>query len=134
MHNPNTQSKITPFSFVNAILTGSELDLTEDNLAIYNSFLVNKGLSFYVDCIFIVNEINLRPSVEKKQHYNYYKYSVRKYKRPYMKWINKEQSNKVDLIKRFFNFSTEKALEVVDLISEENLNEIKEKLSTGGLT
>jgi hypothetical protein len=50
-----------------------------------------------------------------------------------MKWINKEQSKKVDLIKRYFNYSTEKALEVVDLISEEDLNELKEKFNVGGL-
>lgn len=134
MHNPTTPNKITPFSFVNAILNGTELELTEENIAAYNRFIINKGISFHKDCIFIVNELNIRPNIDAKMHYDFYKYSVRKYKRPYMKWINKEQSNKVDLIKRFFNFSTEKALEVVDLISEENLNEIKEKLSTGGLT
>ena len=51
-----------------------------------------------------------------------------------MKWINKEQSEKVELIKKYFDYSTEKAVEIIDLISDENLNDIRIKLSKGGIS
>ncbi len=123
-------TKITPFSYINAIFDGTEIEI--DDKA-YNQYIINKGLSFHKDCIFLVNEINALPGITNKQHYDFYKYAIRKYKRPYMKWINKEQSEKVELIKQFFHYSTEKALGIVDLISEDNFNDIKEQLNKGGI-
>jgi len=134
MHNPTTKDKITPFSFINTILNGTDLDLNEVTVNAYNAFIINKGLSFHKDCIFIVNEMNMRPNIDSRMHFDFYKYSVRKYKRPYMKWINKEQSEKVELIKKYFDYSTEKAVEIIDLISDENLNDIRIKLSKGGIS
>lgn len=129
-----SKDKVTPFSFINAILNGTDLELNEENTAAYNSYIINKGLSFHKDCIFIVNELNMRPNIDSRMHFDFYKYSVRKYKRPYMKWINKEQSEKVELIKKYFGYSTEKAVEIIDLISEEHLNDIRIKLSKGGVS
>ena len=102
-------SEITVFDFVNQILQGNskgkQIELTEDNEELYNQYIINKALSFHRDCLFQVNMMNLYPNINSKMHFDFLLNTTRKYKRPFKPWIKPDNSEKVELIRQFFNIS-----------------------------
>ena len=124
---------INPFDFVNAIHYSKEQMIVDEwSEKQYNPFIVNKTLSFAMDTVIQANEMNSRPHLEKKLQFDFLINSVRPRKR-YTKWIKAEKANNIELIKRYYKYNTEKAYQVVSLLSDEQLNTIKEKMFTGGL-
>lgn len=123
-----------PFDYINDILT------TKKNLIVdsttekdYNSFIINRGLSYYKDCIMQVNEMNRRHSIDNKMKNDFLINSIRSYKRPYVKWTKSEKNLDVECIKVAFNLSDKKALEVFDLFSKEQIKHLKDKADIGGV-
>jgi hypothetical protein len=124
---------INPFDFVNAInYTKENLIVDEWSEKQYNAFIVNKTLSFSMDTVIQANEMNSRPHVDKKQQFDFLMNSIRPRKR-FNKWIKGEEVQNIDVIKRYYKYNTEKAYQVVGLLSPEQINTIKEKMFTGGL-
>lgn len=130
-------SEVTVFDFVNQILQGNskgkQIELTEEIFDTYNQYIINKALSFHKDCLFQVNQMNLYSDMNNKLHYDFLINTIRKYRRPFKPWIKPENSEKIELIKRFFNISKREALEIEDLISDNDMDKIKTELSTGGI-
>ena len=77
--------------------------------------------------------MNLYSDMNNKLHYDFLINTIRKYRRPFKPWIKPENSEKIELIKRFFNISKREALEIEDLISDNDMDKIKTELSTGGI-
>jgi len=59
--------------------------------------------------------------------------TVRSKKRPYSKWVKFERSEDLECVKKYFNYSDTKAKEALRLLSEQQIQELKQKTSTGGL-
>jgi hypothetical protein len=125
---------MNPFDYVNEILVGKKNliidDYTEKS---YEPFLVNRALSYHFDCIMFANEMNRRPFVDKKLQNDFLINTVRSRKRPFNKWVKAEKSEDIACIKTFYGLSTEKAQEVLSLLTEEQLQQLKEKTAEGGL-
>ena len=126
--------KINPFDFVNAI------HYTKENLIVddwsekqYNSFIVNKSLSFGADTVIPANEMNSRPHLEKRLQFDFLINTIRPRKR-FNKWLKAEKIEDLELVKQYYNYNTEKALQALRILSPEQINTIKERLNTGGLT
>ena len=98
----------------------------------YVPFLVNKALSYFPDTIMHSNEMNKRAYIPKKYEYLYYLNSVRKRKR-YSKWFKKDKNDDIENIKRYFNISNTKAKEYLKLLNKQQLQDIAESVSEGGL-
>lgn len=98
----------------------------------YVPFVVNKALSGHIDCLFYINEMNKKPHLDKQLQYDYLFYSVRKYNRSYQKWVKYKDSDDIELIKEYYGYSSDKAKEVLKLLSKENLKYIKDKMDKGG--
>lgn len=98
----------------------------------YTPFVVNKALSGHIDCIFYVNEVNKNPHLDKRLQYDYLFYSIRKYNRNFQKWIKYKDSDDVELIKEYYGYSSDKAKEVLKLLTEEDIKFIKSKMDKGG--
>lgn len=98
----------------------------------YNSFVVNKALSGYIDVIFYVSEISQYPDLDNKLQYDYYFHSIRKYKRPFQKWLKSSKSDDILAIMEYYDYNHKKAQEVIDLLSDDDISYIKEKLIKGG--
>lgn len=126
------KNNISPFDFVNSINDTKEniiVDTWSENE--YNPFIVNKALSFTPDTVIYANEMNSRPHLEKALQYNFLINIVRKKKR-FSKWIKKEKIESIDIIKEYYGYNTEKARQVVSLLSNEQIDIIKTKLYKGG--
>lgn len=123
-----------PFDYVNQILQGKKnLIVDEITEKEYNPFLTNRSLSYHYDCVLFANEMNQRHFLDKKLQNSFLINTVRSRKRPFAKWIKSEKSENIECIKKYFNYSDMRALEVMNLLSEEQIQKIKEKTETGGL-
>ena len=106
---------------------------TEDELVEkqYAPFVMNRCLSYFPDTIIHSNIMNENSHIDKKMQYDYYLASIRKRKR-FSKWLKKEESEKIDTIKEYFSYSNQKAKEVEDLISDSNIEDMRESMFKGG--
>lgn len=124
---------ISPFDFINSI------NYTKDNLIVddwsekqYAPYIVNKGLSFGSDTVIAANEMNSRPHLEKKLQYQFLINIIRPKKR-FNKWIKAEKFDAIELVKTYYGYSTEKARQVLPILSKEQLEIIRKKLEKGGV-
>jgi hypothetical protein len=124
----------SPFDYVNEILYGKK-NLIVDAITEkeYVPFLVNRSLSYHYDCVLFANEMNMRHFLDKKMQNSFLINTIRSRKRPFAKWVKPEKSEDLECIKKFFNFSNQKAQEALRLLSEEQIQQLKEKTEIGGL-
>ena len=109
-------------------------NLTEDPDAIksYPPFIINKCLSGHLDCILFANEMNKYPSIDKDMQYKFYLNSLRKRKR-FSPWLRKDKVDNLNIIKKYYGYSNEKALQALRLLTQQQLDYIKKRLDTGGM-
>lgn len=124
---------MTPFDFINAINL-TKKNLFEDPQASkdYKPFLVNRGLSYFPDTVLYANEMNRNAGIPEDWQFFFFLNTIPKKKR-FSKWHKKDaDSESLTLVKEYFGYSSEKALEALSILSDEQLAMIKEKLYKGG--
>ena len=123
-----------PFDYVNAILQNKkELIVDDVTEKAYVPFMVNRSLSYHYDCIAYANEMNRRHFLDKKLQNDFLLNTVRSRKRPFAKWVKTEKSEDIECIKQVYGLSDSKAREALRLLSEEQIQKLKEQTFTGGL-
>ena len=120
--------------WLNTINSSKKNLIDEDPLleSKYPTFIVNKCMAGHLDAIMFANEMNISSHLDKKLQYDFYLNTLRSKKR-FSPWIRKEELKNIDLIKSYYGYSTEKAKQVLPLLTEKQLKFISEKLDTGGL-
>lgn len=124
---------MTPFDFINAI-TQTKEKLFEDPQAYkdYSSYMVNRGLSYFQDTIFYANEMNRLYDLPSDMQFNFFINIITKKKR-FSKWAKKEKDSKSFLlVKEYFGYSDEKARQALNILNDEQLAIIEQKLYKGG--
>jgi hypothetical protein len=104
-----------------------------DNEKDYKPFLVNRALSYHMDCILYANMMNLNPQLDGKLQYQYFLNTVRSMKRKFQPWQKQETIKDLECVKEFFGYSDEKAKEALRILSDEDISYIKEKTDKGGV-
>lgn len=125
---------MSPFDFLNEINTGKKDLLREDplNEKDYSPFMVNRGLSYYSDTIMMANEMNRVNGIPKIWQNDFFLNTISKKKR-FSKWHKKEaDSQSLQLVMEYFQYSSKRAREVMDILSPDQLKMIQEKLYKGG--
>ena len=97
----------------------------------YPSYIINRCLSGHIDSVMFANEMNKHPNLEKRLQYDFFLNSLRKRKR-YSPWLRKEQIENLELVKRYYGYSNEKAKQVLNILTREQLSFIRDRLETGG--
>jgi len=125
---------MSPFDYVNQILQGKKnLIIDEDTEKSYAPFLVNLSLSNHKDSIAYANEMNSRHHLDKKLQHDFLLNTIRSQKRPFAKWVKSEKSEDIECIKSIYGFSDTKAREALRLLSNEQIQQLKEQTDIGGL-
>lgn len=125
---------MSPFEFANQILQGKkQLIVDEVTEAEYVPFMVNRALSYHKDCVLYANEMNRRHQLDKKLQNDFLLNTIRAKKRPFNKWIKPEKSEDIACIKSFYGFSDAKARDALRLLTDKQIQELKEKADKGGL-
>ena len=126
---------MSPFDFINDINFGKKNLLKDDDKGIlekeYNSFIINRGLSYFSDTVLYANEMNLRHDLDKRMQNDYLLHSIRPKKR-FSKWHKSLKEDKLEILKQYFNYSNQKAKDVLDIISDEDFEIIKKSFERGG--
>ena len=99
----------------------------------YTPFIVNRALSYHVDCILYANEMNLYPLIDKDMQYSFYLNIVRGMKRKFQPWQKAEVNKDIECIKEYFGYSNQKAKEALKLLTTEQIATIKDKTDKGGI-
>ena len=84
-----------------------------------------------VDTILYSNEMNIQYTLDPLLQYDYFINSLRKKKR-WSKWAKAQQSANLELVKTYYNYNEQRAREVLDLLSESQVEDIRLRLSKGG--
>ena len=95
----------------------------------YAPYVVNRCLSYFIDTILHANQMNQFAQTDKKMQFDYLDSSVRKRKR-FSPWMRKNKDKKIELVQKFFPYSAKKAEEILDLLSKECIQEMKNKSYT----
>lgn len=123
----------SPFDFLNAI-NETKKNMFEDPQASkdYSSFVINRGLSYFPDTIFLANEMNRYSTIPKDWQFNFLLNTVTKRKR-FSKWAKKESNTKnVELVMKRYGYSEKRAEEALELLTQEQLKTIEQKYYCGG--
>ena len=119
-----------PFDFIKSI-SSTKKDIME-NEKDYNAFMVNRGLSYFPDTVIYANEMNKFHHLDSRLQYSFLINIVRKRNR-FSKWNKSIESENINAIKRYYDYSNEKARDVLPLLSNKNLNIIRGRINHGGV-
>lgn len=128
-------TKLTPFDFTNAISYDKTnlFDTDDDVEKQYNSYIINRALSFSADMVLYANEMNRYPGIPKQMQFDFLCKIIRRKKR-YDKWIKAEQeADDMAIIKEFYNYSNEKAKSAVNILMPDQIDVLKQRMNKGGM-
>ena len=123
---------MNPFEYVNAINT-SKKDVMVDDIAekSYNSFMVNRSLSYFYDTVLLANEMNRYNHIDSRLQFDFLLNTVHKKKR-FSKWIKPTEIDDLQAVKQYFGYSNEKAKAVLSVLDNGMIEQIKYKGNQGG--
>lgn len=113
--------------------TGKSVMETEQDYKDYAPYLINRSLSYHVDCILPVNQLNCIPNIDKDMQYQYLLNTIRPMKRKFQPWQKASKDKDIECIKLYFGYSDEKAKEALRILTDEQIAEIKRKTDKGGV-
>ena len=107
--------------------------LDEDDTAVssYPAYIVNRCLSGSVDSILFANEMNMNAHLDKDMQYTFLLNTLRKRKR-FSPWLKKEQIEDLDLVKKHYGYSNEKAKVALTLLTKSQIESLRQKHDMGG--
>lgn len=125
-----------PFDYINSINSGktSIMRGTDDDEVMeagYNPYITNMTLSYFADTILAANMMNEFSHLDNRPQYEFLLNSVMKRKR-FSKWAKPVNSEELDLICDHYCVNRDIAKTYLELLSKEDLNEIRELYNTGG--
>jgi len=120
--------------WLNSINFTKENLIADDPEAIkkYPPYIVNRCLSGHLDTVLFANEMNKYSNLDKDLQYSFLLYTLRKRKR-FSPWLKKEQVDDLDLVKKHYGYSNEKAKVAVSLLTKTQIENIRNKHDMGGL-
>ena len=120
--------------YLNAINNTKENVMdTEDEMweKKYPPFIVNKCIAPFTDTLILFNEINQLHHLDKKLQFDYLLNSIRPRKR-FTPWVKAKKLKNLEYVKEFYGYNNEKAKIALELLDEEQISAIKERLNKGG--
>ena len=97
----------------------------------YAPFIINRCLSGHLDCILFANEMNKNHFLDRDMQYTFYLNTLRKKKR-FSPWLRKDKVEDLESVKQYYGYSNEKAFQVLKILSNEQIEFIKQRLEIGG--
>ena len=109
-------------------------DLSEDPEACkkYPAYIVNRCMSGHLDAILFANEMNKNTHLSKDMQYQFLLHSLRKKKR-FSPWLKQEKIADLEVVKKYYGYSNEKAQQALKILSPEQIKFIHKKMDTGGI-
>ena len=120
-------SKRSPFDYVKSINEKKY----EYDLAGYNPFLTNRCFAMHMDTILYAEEMNQAHNIGPSLQYDFYYYAVRQGRRfgfpPKV-----EDDHRLKIVMDYYQYSRQKAVEAMRVLSDADIMEISRKMDKGG--
>lgn len=99
----------------------------------YPAFIIRRLLSYQPDALFEVSALNIFHGLSNKMQYDFLRCSLTKRKR-FSKFEKEEKETQanIKLISDYYNLSYGKARDVLNVLTDEDVLEIKDKMDKGG--
>ena len=97
----------------------------------YPPYIVNRCLSSFTDTILFANEMNKNSHLTNKMQYDFFINSVKPRKR-FSPWARKDSIDYLDVVKEYYGYNDDKALQALRILTKDQLDTIKKSLSKGG--
>ena len=117
--------------WLNSINMNKKNLLKEDPSLKYPAYIVNRCMSGHLDTVLYANEMNRYANIDADMQYSFMLNSVRKRKR-FSPWLRKDEIKDLELVKRYYGYSNEKAKQALSILTKQQLSFIKSKFETGG--
>ena len=98
----------------------------------YPAFMVNKVLSGFQDTIILTNEMNRNHFLDRDMQFQFLLNSIRSKKR-FTPFLRASKIKDIECVKEYYGYSNEKAKSALDILTNEQLKLIKERLYKGGI-
>ena len=123
---------MNPFDFVNSI-TFTKKDIMVDDISEkeYAPYITNRKLSYHQDCILYANEMNRSHHLNSRLQFHYFLNTLRKRKR-FAKWAKPNVLDDMKVIQEYYGVSKSKAEDYMKLLSEKDIEELKNRMKKGG--
>jgi hypothetical protein len=99
----------------------------------YTPFVVNRALSYHIDCVLYANEMNINSGIDKDMQYQYLLNTIRPVKRKFSPWQKSQVMKDLECVKVYFGYSNEKAKEALRILNDEQIADIRAKTTKGGV-
>jgi Bacteriophage clamp loader A subunit len=100
----------------------------------YVPFVVNRALSYHLDCVAYVNQLNLIPGIDKDMQYSYLLNTIRPMKRKFQPWQKTLADKDIEAVKKYFGYNNQKAKEALRILNDDQIAEIRTITEKGGVT
>ena len=120
--------------YLNAINHKKEDLMASDDLfweKKYPTYIVNKALSSFPECLLYANEMNKMHHLDKKLQFQFFLNSIRPKKR-FSKWLRSSKIKNLEYVKEYYGYSNEKAKQALEILNDDQLEEIRTIISRGG--
>ena len=107
------------------------LDLDPESEKAYPPFIINKCLGSFTDSILFANEMNKNSHLPKKLQYDFLINTLKPRKR-FTPWVRKQTLEELELVKQYFGYSQDKAIQALRILTKDNIDEIRKALNKGG--
>ena len=97
----------------------------------YPPYIINRCLSSFTDTVLYSNEMNKNPHLSKKMQYDFFINSVKPRKR-FSPWARKDSIDYLELVKEYYGYNDDKALQALRILTKDQLDNIKKALCKGG--
>ena len=97
----------------------------------YPTYIVNKALSSFPECLLYANEMNKMHHLDKKLQFQFFLNSIRSKKR-FSKWLRSSKIKNLEYVKEYYGYSNEKAKQALEILNNDQLEEIKTIINRGG--
>ena len=97
----------------------------------YAPYVINRCCSQHLDSILMANEMNQRHGLTKRLQFHFLLNSIRARKR-FSPWLKTSKIKNLETIKEYFGYSDQRAKEVLNVLTDEDISYMETKLDKGG--
>ena len=128
------EKKVSPFDLAHDLTSKERYDSDASEMKSYTKFLINRTLSYHPDIIAYANEMNIHIDISDRLHYDFLHHSIDKKRRSKKFWAKTKKYEHLELVKEYFNYSNQKALSALSVLSDKDIETITNLMNKGGVS
>lgn len=129
------ENQLNPFDFIDALSkesTKSDFICDAEIEKAYNSFIINRHYSQFIDTVMFAAQVNRMHHLDNKMQFEFYRALLRKQKR-FTKWAKKTEDNTdIKMIQEIYGYNRHKAIYALSILTKDQINQLKTKIIKGG--